>query len=138
MLIIFSGVAILFLISWLPLSLFSLVVDVLYPPESIPKVSAETLYVVLAICHIIAMTSAISNPIVYGWLNSNIRNEFLHLFSSKCTSNPNQNNEDQTTTRTVLATSTQRKSGPITLHLKSERSERAPSPPDVHVESFML
>lgn len=138
--VIVTGVAILFLASWLPLSLFSLLADVLYPPESASEVSTEKLYLILAICHVIAMSSAVSNPIVYGWLNSNIRHEFLQLFASKCTAtaNYNKNTDDQTTTRTVLATSTQRKSGPVTVQLKSERSEKDPSPPAVHVDSFML
>ncbi|KAL6955455.1 hypothetical protein U1Q18_050943 [Sarracenia purpurea var. burkii] len=138
-LISIDGIVILFLASWLPLSMFSLLVDVLYPPEKSKEVSAEKLYLILAICHVVAMSSAVSNPIVYGWLNSNIRHEFLQLFSSKCTNrNYNKNTDDQTTTRTVLATSTQRKSGPVTVQLKSERSEKAPSPPAVHVDSFML
>jgi len=42
------------------------------------------LYVALATCHVIAMTSAVSNPIVYGWLNSNIRREFLQLLPARC------------------------------------------------------
>lgn len=42
------------------------------------------MYTALAVVHIFAMTSAISNPIVYGWLNSNIRREFLALLPEPC------------------------------------------------------
>jgi neuropeptide Y receptor len=138
-----SGIAVLFLASWLPLSLFSLFADILFPPDEIPTMSTETIYLILAFCHLIAMTSAVSNPIVYGFLNANIRYEFLQLCASRCTtdymSQNNGNADDQTTTKTMLATSTQRKSGPVTLPLKStERSDRTASPPIVHIDSFML
>lgn len=140
-----SGVVVLFLASWLPLSLFSLLTDILYPPESASSVSTEKLYLILAVCHVIAMSSAVSNPIVYGWLNANIRNEFLQLFASRCTTNhlhQQQNGGDeQTTTKTMLATSTQRKSCPVTLalQLRPEKSEKSTtSPPVIHIESLML
>lgn len=77
---------ILFALSWLPLSLFSLTAEVLYPadPSAPHHVSPQSLYVGFAVCHVIAMSSAVSNPIVYGWFNSNIRKEFLQLLQSKC------------------------------------------------------
>lgn len=77
---------VLFALSWLPLSLFSLTTDVLYPADSSTPhhVSPQSLYVGFAVCHVIAMSSAVSNPIVYGWFNSNIRKEFLQLLQSKC------------------------------------------------------
>jgi hypothetical protein len=57
-------------------------VDLLVTPTE--PTSPRGLYVALAACHVIAMTSAVSNPIVYGWLNSNIRREFVHLLPARC------------------------------------------------------
>lgn len=138
-----SGVVVLFVASWLPLNLYTLLADILYPPELVHTVSPEKLYITLSICHVTAMSSAVSNPIVYGWLNANIRYEFLQLFSSRCTGSRLQQQknggDEQTTTKTLLATSTQRKSGPVTLQLKSEKFEKpANSTPAVHIDSFML
>ncbi|KAF6212186.1 hypothetical protein GE061_012707 [Apolygus lucorum] len=82
------GVAILFTVSWLPIGLLLLVTDLMYPPSLENNVSSEHLYLAFAICHIIAMTSAISNPVVYGWLNSNIRRELMQLIPCKCTRPP--------------------------------------------------
>lgn len=36
--------------------------------------------IVFAICHMFAMSSACSNPILYGWLNNNFNSEFRELF----------------------------------------------------------
>ncbi|XP_067008058.2 neuropeptide F receptor [Anabrus simplex] len=73
-----SGIAVLFTISWLPQGLCSILADQLFT-------SSHSLYMAIAVCHVIAMTSAVSNPIVYGWLNSNIRHEFLQLLPDSCT-----------------------------------------------------
>ncbi|XP_050549049.1 neuropeptide F receptor-like [Daktulosphaira vitifoliae] len=72
------GVAVVFTVSWLPLSVFSLTADLMTTP-----VNPRQLYLTLAVCHITAMTSAISNPIIYGWMNSNIRNELYQLFNAR-------------------------------------------------------
>lgn len=72
------GVAVVFTVSWLPLAVFSLAADLMTP-----AMSSRQLYVALAICHLTAMTSAVSNPIIYGWMNSNIRNELYQLFYTK-------------------------------------------------------
>ncbi|KAG8326652.1 hypothetical protein J6590_035746 [Homalodisca vitripennis] len=88
--LLLSIVAILFALSWLPLGVFSLLADVLYPADVSTKVSPQNLYVAFAICHVIAMSSAITNPVVYGWLNSNIRKEFLQLIQSKCSPHPEE------------------------------------------------
>lgn len=79
-----SVMSILFVLSWLPLSVFSLTADVLYPPDTLGQVSSQRLYVAFAVCHVIAMSSAVSNPVVYGWLNSNIRKELLQILLSQC------------------------------------------------------
>ena len=42
----------------------------------------ENLYILYAVCHIASMTSAISNPILYGFLNENFRKEFSNIWTS--------------------------------------------------------
>ncbi|XP_021002775.2 neuropeptide Y receptor type 6-like [Parasteatoda tepidariorum] len=59
-------------LTWLPWNIFSLIAD--FYPKSM---SANNLYMSFVVCHMIAMTSATSNPILYGWLNSNIRKEIV-------------------------------------------------------------
>lgn len=83
-----SGIVIIFAVSWLPLGCFSLLADLegysgVVSSENL-QTSTQRIYIGLAIVHVIAMSSAISNPIVYGWMNSNIRHEFLQLLAFKC------------------------------------------------------
>jgi hypothetical protein len=73
--------------------LFSVLVDLLVTPSS--PTSQKDLYVTLATCHVIAMTSAVSNPIVYGWLNSNIRREFLQLLPASCACSAHRNSSSE-------------------------------------------
>lgn len=94
-------VAILFAISWLPLGVFSLASEVLSPPDS-----SQSLYVTLAVCHLVAMSSALSNPIMYGWMNSNIRQELRLLMPCNCPSGVSTVIREEATTRTALHTQT--------------------------------
>jgi hypothetical protein len=80
---------------------FSLVADLYI------HMSPHSLYVALATCHITAMTSAVSNPVVYGFLNSNIRHELCQLLPGRCAPTPPQ--PEDPTTRTVLGPSVQRR-----------------------------
>ena len=98
------GVAVLFAVSWLPLGVFSLVAD-LYGETNL--MTPHSLYVGIAACHVTAMTSAVSNPVVYGFLNSNIRHELCLLLPSRCAPVPPQ--PEDPTTRTVVGPSTQRR-----------------------------
>ncbi|KAK6631828.1 hypothetical protein RUM43_013894 [Polyplax serrata] len=84
-------IVIIFAVSWLPLGCFSLLADLegysgVVSSENL-QISIERIYTGLAIVHVIAMSSAISNPIVYGWMNSNIRHEFLQLLPFRCGQN---------------------------------------------------
>ncbi|KAL5243366.1 hypothetical protein ACI65C_010776 [Semiaphis heraclei] len=90
------GVAVVFTVSWLPLAVFSLAADLMTEP-----LTAKQLYVTLAVCHLTAMTSAISNPIIYGWMNSNIRNELYQLFYTKILRRPPGNRSTATATTTI-------------------------------------
>ncbi|GBN81861.1 Neuropeptide F receptor [Araneus ventricosus] len=63
-----------FSITWLPWNIFNLIAD-FYPD----CMTVESLYLGFVVCHIIAMTSTTTNPILYGWFNSNIRKEILSV-----------------------------------------------------------
>ncbi|XP_060868157.1 neuropeptide F receptor-like isoform X2 [Metopolophium dirhodum] len=90
------GVAVVFTVSWLPLAVFSLAADLMTKP-----ITTKQLYVTLAVCHLTAMTSAISNPIIYGWMNSNIRNELYQLFYTKILRRRPGNRSMATATTTI-------------------------------------
>lgn len=73
-----TSIAIIFGISWLPLNIFNLYSDVYLEKEGLN----QDLLVIYAICHMMGMSSACSNPVLYGWLNENFKKEFreiLHL-----------------------------------------------------------
>ncbi|CAL4097184.1 unnamed protein product, partial [Meganyctiphanes norvegica] len=73
------AIALIFCLSWLPLNLFNVIAD-LYHPIS----NDESVLIAYAICHMIAMTSACSNPLLYGWLNENFLKEFMEIFTWLC------------------------------------------------------
>ena len=70
------SVAIIFGISWLPLNILNIVVDLLGIADS------ARFRIIFAVCHMIGMSSACSNPLLYGWLNDNFRKEFVDIFST--------------------------------------------------------
>lgn len=79
----------MFCVSWLPLNVYNLVADLT------PGIDFNTqpLIVAYAICHMIGMSSACSNPVLYGWLNDNFWKEFKDIMCIK------SNNENTTETQ---------------------------------------
>ncbi|GAB6024995.1 receptor [Chamberlinius hualienensis] len=71
------SIALIFGISWLPLNIFNLVTDWHYEHTEHSKI-------VFASCHVMGMSSACSNPLLYGWLNNNFRKEFKEVFAGCC------------------------------------------------------
>lgn len=67
------SIAVIFGISWLPLNLFNVIADLWGGPFS------QKMVVTYAVCHMTGMSSACSNPLLYGWLNDNFRKEFYEL-----------------------------------------------------------
>lgn len=67
------SIAIIFGVSWLPLNFFNLYADLWGT-----TMTKEAL-IVYAFCHMCGMSSACSNPLLYGWLNDNFRKEFQQL-----------------------------------------------------------
>ncbi|ROT68912.1 neuropeptide F receptor [Penaeus vannamei] len=74
------SIALIFCLSWLPLNLYNLIVDFYNPFGD----DMEKLLIVYAVCHMMGMSSACSNPLMYGWLNDNFRKEFLEIFRLIC------------------------------------------------------
>ncbi|KAH9515873.1 Neuropeptide Y receptor [Dermatophagoides farinae] len=68
------SIALIFFISWLPLNVLNIVADFFFP--------VSAFRITFAICHMFGMSSACSNPFLYGWLNQTFRNEFKEIFNS--------------------------------------------------------
>lgn len=74
--VLLLSIAVIFGISWLPLNILNILMDVMKWDDS------ATFRISFAICHMIGMSSACSNPMLYGWLNENFKKEFVDIFSS--------------------------------------------------------
>ncbi|XP_017461766.1 PREDICTED: neuropeptide F receptor-like, partial [Rhagoletis zephyria] len=61
-------IALIFGISWMPLNLFNLYADM-----RSPVAVTESMLIAYAFCHMFGMSSACTNPLLYGWLNDNFR-----------------------------------------------------------------
>lgn len=85
--ILLISIAIMFCISWLPLNVFNLVAD-LSPSANF---HTQPLIVAYAICHMMGMSSACSNPVLYGWLNDNFWKEFKDIM---CIKSNNENGSE--------------------------------------------
>ncbi len=69
-------IAIIFAGSWLPLNIFNILSD-----SKVTIIKADhSFYIVNAICILFGMSSAVSNPILYGVLNENFKREYKKLF----------------------------------------------------------
>lgn len=72
-------IAIVFCVSWLPLNVFNLVADL----SSSKEFNTQPMMVVYAVCHMMGMSSACTNPVLYGWLNDNFWKEFKDILCIK-------------------------------------------------------
>ncbi|XP_065351512.1 neuropeptide F receptor [Cloeon dipterum] len=73
------AIALIFCVSWLPLNVFNVCVDLYDPFEE-----RQNMLISYAVCHMIGMSSACSNPLLYGWLNENFRKEFKEILAVFC------------------------------------------------------
>ncbi|XP_042220741.1 neuropeptide Y receptor type 6-like [Homarus americanus] len=73
--ILLSTIAVAFAVCWLPWNIVNLLADFEYEGFKDPT----HLYTVFGACHMIAMSSACINPVLYGWLNTNLRRELLEF-----------------------------------------------------------
>ena len=77
--ILLAMIAIVFALSWMPLNILNILVEFLFQWFRDSNVDTNLLFV---ICHILVLSSACTNPVLYGWLNENFRKEFLNVL--KC------------------------------------------------------
>ena len=68
-------IAVIFCISWLPLNIFNLVADL----DDSNSYTSQPMMICYAVCHMISMSSACSNPVLYGCLNENFWKEFKDI-----------------------------------------------------------
>ncbi|VEN55268.1 unnamed protein product, partial [Callosobruchus maculatus] len=73
--LLLGSIAIIFCISWLPLNVFNLVADL----STNQKFTTQPMIVCYAVCHMMGMSSACSNPVLYGCLNENFWKEFKEI-----------------------------------------------------------
>ena len=77
-------VTIIFFISWAPLNIFNIVIDIFEPFDNSEE-DTRLMLMIFAFCHLSAMTSVCSNPVMYGFLNENFKQSFTSLVSNcKC------------------------------------------------------
>lgn len=75
MTLVLSCIAATFVISSLPLNVFFTLTDFGFLSLS----NQEDYFFSLGLCHALASSSCVSNPVLYGWLNTNLRKEFLRV-----------------------------------------------------------
>ncbi|XP_064631674.1 neuropeptide F receptor-like [Lineus longissimus] len=68
------AIAIVFAMSWFPLTFINVLAD--FDHRILTNKRFNLVY---ACCHVVAMTTSTTNPIIYGWLNPNFRREFLRV-----------------------------------------------------------
>lgn len=97
------SIALIFGISWLPLNILNVVADFFDPLDD------GTFRIVFACCHMAGMSSACSNPLLYGWLNENFRKEFKEIFAAcfRPSSSKKPNGMNEKTESIVLNAKTQ-------------------------------
>lgn len=71
-------VTLTYTLSWLGWNVFNIAADFL----PIEDYDPQTVYLTFALCHAVAMSSATTNSVMYGWMNRNIRSEIVKLLIS--------------------------------------------------------
>ena len=78
--ILLASIAIIFALSWLPLNIFNILSEFRFTLFQ-DKININVVYVV---CHMLVLSSACTNPLLYGWLNENFRTEFVKVLCCSC------------------------------------------------------
>ena len=66
----------IFCLCWLPLNLLNAVTD---SADVFATFSEAAFCGVYAVCHVLGMSSACANPVIYGFLNENFSKEFIAI-----------------------------------------------------------
>lgn len=85
--ILLAMIAIVFVLSWLPLNVFNIISEYYISLYQNKIIDVRLTYI---ICHLLVLCSACLNPILYGWLNENFRNEFVKVLCCQCCTNCSQ------------------------------------------------
>ncbi|XP_023345978.1 neuropeptide F receptor [Eurytemora carolleeae] len=101
---ILVAISIIFFVSWTPFSVFCIISELFDIFED-----SDTMILVYCICHLLGMSSACTNPILYGFLNEKFVKELAMLFPclKPCLEGPPAN-PAQTSTKNNLKKSLQR------------------------------
>ena len=67
--ILLTCVSLVFFLAWAPIHLFLVIMDTLEPL----KEDEETVLLLYACCHLMAMSTVCVNPLLYGWCNNNFK-----------------------------------------------------------------
>ncbi len=76
-------VTIIFFVSWAPLNLFNILIDTFEPFDN-SESSSKMMLKIFAFCHLMAMTSVVTNPVMYGFLNENFKQSLISLLTGCC------------------------------------------------------
>lgn len=93
-----SSISVIFAVSWLPYHLYLILTDIFilfhegvsFKIQNISRwfltffMVFQRYYLILGICHGIAMTSIFTNPLMYGWFNTSLRSELETLLPKCC------------------------------------------------------
>ncbi|XP_019877913.1 neuropeptide F receptor [Aethina tumida] len=95
--LLLGSIAVIFCVSWIPLNMYNVIADF----SSNNDFSSQSMMVYYAVCHMMGMSSACSNPILYGCLNENFWKEFKDILCVK--GKPEFGTESQTLALTKQA-----------------------------------
>ena len=79
--ILLAMIGIVFVFSWIPLNISNILADFQF---QIFRDQVIDINLVFIVCHILVLSSACTNPVLYGWLNDNFRKEFLKVLHCTC------------------------------------------------------
>lgn len=72
-------IAVVFASGWMPLNVVNVIADF----DQTWILSFDKNGLVFAVCHLLVLSSACANPVLYGWLNDNFRQEFLRVLCGR-------------------------------------------------------
>eukprot|EP00095_Tigriopus_kingsejongensis_P003900 maker-scaffold296_size217904-snap-gene-1.18 protein:Tk03900 transcript:maker-scaffold296_size217904-snap-gene-1.18-mRNA-1 annotation:"NPYLR8" len=72
------AITLIFFVSWLPLNLFSFMIEIF--PHVIRKYIEGSETVIYSLFHLFGLCNACINPILYGYLNENFRKEYKKIY----------------------------------------------------------
>lgn len=142
-------IATMFASSWMPLNVFNIMAD--FNGALLQDFDKKGL--VFPICHLLVLSSACTNPVMYGWLNDNFRREFEKVLCWPCCRNirvifdcrntlPCCQTEAQTTRDTSVVIYTKANNGNVrtldveqTQETKTFSSSKTPPQVDANVNS---